>query len=348
MKVILDCRLVSSNPTGISRFSTHYANFIINYYGSNNVIIITNGDSFPHDCLEYKISLKPFNLLHMFLFGFFIKKIDGDIYISFQYSSFLFKPKKLRVITTVHDLMFYLVPNFFGSKIKSILGKLYYSFIVKRSLEVSDEIFSVSKTTANDISTIYNLNSIVTGEGLFLENYESLYFYKKIGLIKQKYFLYIGNNRPHKNVEILIQAFNEFLKVNLDFKLVLVGHKGESNEYVIYTGYLDDTEIVNLYKNAKAFVFPSVYEGFGLPILEAFSFNCPVIASDISAFREFECDSIKYFSPESTTDLISALSSDIQFSSNSKYREVMVRQGWSSTHCVLNDYFDGLKTSNIT
>lgn len=346
MKIILDCRLISYKPTGISRFSIYYANFIIARYGAENVIIITNGDSFPHDCIEHKISLKPFNLMHYMIFHRFINKLNADLYISFQYSSFFFKPKNLRVITTVHDLMFYQIPNFFGSKMKNIVGKFYYNLIVKRSLKMSDDIFSVSMTTAHDIKKIYNLNSLVTGEGLFLEDSESVSFYKKLGLTKRKYFLYIGNNRPHKNVNTLIGAFNSFREENIDFKLVLVGHQGDSNEDIIYTGYLDDSEIVNLYKNAKAFVFPSFYEGFGLPILEAFSNDCPVIASDIPAFREFECDNVIYFSPKSKENLLLAMNSDLEFTSNFEYHKVMENQGWSSTHRILINYFDGIINLN--
>ena len=93
MNIILDCRLISSKPTGISRFSIHYANFIIARYGAENVIIITNGDSFPHDCIEHNISLKPFNLMHYMIFHRFINKLNADLYISFQYSSFFFNLK---------------------------------------------------------------------------------------------------------------------------------------------------------------------------------------------------------------------------------------------------------------
>jgi len=134
--------------------------------------------------------------------------------------------------------------------------------------------------------------------------------------MKDSYFLYVGNAYPHKNLDVLLRAVRDMN----DVKLVLVGKDDyfykrmkqtdivkSLNGKIIFKTNVSDTELKTLYRNAQAFVFPSLMEGFGLPALEAIANNCPVIVSDIPVFHEILKNSATYFNPYSADDLAEIL-----------------------------------------
>ncbi|MDO9509655.1 MAG: glycosyltransferase family 1 protein [Candidatus Magasanikbacteria bacterium] len=138
--------------------------------------------------------------------------------------------------------------------------------------------------------------------------------------IKKPYLLYVGVAYPHKNLNRLIQAWKIFEKDNNNFNLVLVGKKNyfyenliNSKEYqncknIIFTDFVPDNELSTLYQNAKAYIFPSLYEGFGLPPLEAMQYNIPVISSDTTCLPEILGNSAFYFDPQNEYDIFSKIS----------------------------------------
>lgn len=136
---------------------------------------------------------------------------------------------------------------------------------------------------------------------------------RRSGNHTKPYFIYVGNFYPHKNLERLIDAFSE---VNSDYSLILLGpndgffskriqeyiqHKGSGNIFMNLSP--GNNELAYYYKNAAALIHPSLTEGFGLTLLEASQFTCPVIASDIPVFRETMGDSFISFDPESAEDI---------------------------------------------
>lgn len=125
--------------------------------------------------------------------------------------------------------------------------------------------------------------------------------------MKDDYFLYVGNAYPHKNLETLIKAADL-----AGVKIVYVG----KNDYFykrlgIMPKQVSDAALVDLYRHAKALVFPSLMEGFGLPAIEALRQGCPVIVSDIPIFHEILGVSAIYFNPNDPAELAKILSSDI-------------------------------------
>ena len=128
---------------------------------------------------------------------------------------------------------------------------------------------------------------------------------KGLGILGD-YLLYVGSAYPHKNLEKLIKAFEKVAKKKENIKLVLAGRidffyeqlkKNTNNRNIIFTGELTDEQLSCLYGKAKAYIFPSLLEGFGLPPLEAQSRGCPVISSDSSCLPEILGDSAVYFDP---------------------------------------------------
>jgi glycosyltransferase involved in cell wall biosynthesis len=185
-------------------------------------------------------------------------------------------------------------------------------------------VIAVSKTTKKDLVKLYNVPE---------EKIEVVYngFEKKINIESSNkyrvttdtpYILYVGTLQPRKNINVLIQAFKKFLKNHSDYKLILVGKKGWMYERifkevgdlglqksVIFTGYLPDEDVVGLYKHAYCYVLPSLYEGFGIPLLEAMSHDCPVISSFAASLSEVGGDACIYFDPQNVDGLVDDLES---------------------------------------
>jgi glycosyltransferase involved in cell wall biosynthesis len=123
--------------------------------------------------------------------------------------------------------------------------------------------------------------------------------------LAENYILYVGNFYPHKNLKRLVLAFRKLIReTNADYSLVLVGGNNYSEEdKIIITGYVDDNRLNNLYRRADLYVFPSLYEGFGLPALEAMKRGVAVVSSNASCLPEILGDAAMYFNPHSIDDI---------------------------------------------
>lgn len=182
---------------------------------------------------------------------------------------------------------------------------------------------------------------------------------RKFG-IEKDYILFVGTLQPRKNIVKLIEAFSKIridannyfestrikshsdglgpkIRKNSDLQLVIVGKKGWKYEEilaapekfgvrdkVVFIHSASDEDLPSLYKNAVCFVLPSLYEGFGLPVLEAMKYGCPVLTSNVSSLPEAGGDAAVYFDPNSTEDIAEKIEKVI---SDQKLREEMVKKG---------------------
>jgi len=157
------------------------------------------------------------------------------------------------------------------------------------------------------------------------------------------FLLYVGNAYPHKNLEFLLSVFSALRQKYPRLRLVLVGredyfykrlkdeaerlglwHESVPESPVVFTGYVPDAELEVLYHRAKSYVFPSLYEGFGLPALEAMGKGCPVVSSDRSSLPEILGDAALYFNPEDKEDFFSKLE---RILNDAELREVLTKKG---------------------
>jgi glycosyltransferase involved in cell wall biosynthesis len=219
----------------------------------------------------------------------------------FPYFSVPFLYKKPFVVT-IHDLILHHFPTGEASTLPFpfyYVKLLAYKWLIKQAALRAKKILTVSFATKHEINThlgIKNEKIVVAHEGIddALVNKQ-----KASVVIKGVYFLYVGNAYPHKNLKTLIDAFVIARSGYTDMKLVLVGKndyfyerlqeytkKQNLGSSVMFYGHARDYELRSLYANAKALVLPSKMEGFGLPMLEAMSEGCVVIASDIPVFHE--------------------------------------------------------------
>src|SRR3989344_1739014 len=175
-----------------------------------------------------------------------------------------------------------------------------------------------------------------TGSGLMLSKVEASKLLKEKFGIEKDFILFVGTLQPRKNLERLIEAFSLVKNKNLD--LVIVGKRGWMFEEILeapkkygvsgrvkFLDSVSDEELPNLYRNALCFILPSLYEGFGLPILEAMKYGCPVLASNVSSLPEAGGDAALYFDPENTGDIARSLESIIQ---NSELRKDLIKKGY--------------------
>jgi glycosyltransferase involved in cell wall biosynthesis len=157
-------------------------------------------------------------------------------------------------------------------------------------------------------------------------------------LISENYLLFVGNRKKHKNLKNLILSFNQ-IKDQTNYKLVIAGRKDNNDgkdeveelidklnieNYIIQFTDLSDENLINLYSYAKLFVFPSLYEGFGLPPLEAISCNCPVISSNIPVLQEILGPDIACFDPNSIENISDKL---LFYSNNEENRMNLLKKG---------------------
>ncbi len=219
----------------------------------------------------------------------------------------LFARKKSCVI---HDLKYIEIPNFLESKLKQFVLRL----IMRWSIFYADKLFAVSEYTKSRITKLYGRQDIVvTHEGIpsKVEEVDS-----KFLLPPKKYFLCVSEFRPHKNLIRTIQAFLEANSSD-DFSLVIVGRNIAKLEtkfrtYVkcgtlILHDDIDDKQLGALYQKAYAFLYMSLYEGFGLPILEAQKFGVPVLTANSSSTKEVAGSSCLLADPENTADISKAI-----------------------------------------
>jgi len=141
------------------------------------------------------------------------------------------------------------------------------------------------------------------------------------------YLLYVGNIYPHKNTERMISAFKKLIRQNnSDYQLVIVGgDNADSTKEVIFTGFVDDDKLDDLYKNATLYVFPSLYEGFGLSPLEAMARGVVTTSSNASCLPEILGDGVLYFNPSDIDDIAEKISK-VLFDEN--LRNTLIKRGF--------------------
>jgi glycosyltransferase involved in cell wall biosynthesis len=261
--------------------------------------------------------------------------------------------KKFQIIT-IHD-----VSVFEFKKAYSLFFRLWYVFLFKWLVRFSTQIVTVSNYSKSEIVRHLKIDPVkikVIYEGAehILNLSPELNILDKYELKKRAYFLTIGSINPNKNLSAVISAID--LMKSDKISLVIAGginlkifKKTEINlsARVIYLGYVNDNEIRALYQNSLCFIYPSFYEGFGLPPLEAMACGCPVIVSNTSSLPEICGDSAIYCDPYDRQDLADKMNLMIN---DNKIREDLIRKGltriskftWESTAVKISSLIDDL------
>lgn len=305
MKVIIDGRSISKKTTGISRYCFELIKGYVKEYGFDNVTVILKEalDDFKFNYIICEFNR--YSVLGTLKFTYFLSKIEYDIYHSGDMTGVFWAKKKSKHICTVHDLMFLTVPNFYGNKSWKAYLRIKKNILLTHFvLSSCDQIISVSNKTNTDLKKLLGFDSIILREGINQISNKTEYISDRISKIKNdSYFLYVGLAYPHKNIDFMIDSFANSIT---DKKLIICGknHNIRKVKNLEYLGFVNDAELSYLFTNSSAFIFPSLYEGFGLPILEALSFGCKVFSSNAGSLSEFSPDLINYFNPQNQNELI--------------------------------------------
>ncbi len=226
---------------------------------------------------------------------------------------------KAKTVLTIHDLIPLKLP------FTTLDDKSYFYNLVKKSINNADVILSVSNFTKNCIIDTFDVDdekihvtyqSIDTSSSFKKSKKSMKKFLKSVQLEQENYVLFVGNIEPKKNLPTLVKAFSTLKLKSKGMKLAIVGSKAwmSEGELAVLTKYLkpdqyeileyvSESNLITLYKHASCLVFPSIYEGFGLPVLEAMYYKCPVICSNASSIPEVAGGAALYFSPLNEQDL---------------------------------------------
>ena len=234
-------------------------------------------------------------------------------------------------VTTIHDV--YHLAHF--SEL-SLPQKLYSKLFYNSALRLSDQVITITEFSRAEIQRFCRvkrgrLNVILNGVSQL---------FQRAPQPAKDYLLVVGNIKPHKNLYRLLLAYE---KANPKEELVIVGEREgfltqdkrifallEKNqalkERVRFTGYLSDGELPPLYSSAKAFLFPSLYEGFGAPPLEAMACGCPVVASNAASIPEVCSDAAEYVDPYDVDSIASGITRVLN---DDKRREELIEKGFA-------------------
>ncbi len=212
-----------------------------------------------------------------------------DLYHSSDWIQIRSKAKK---VTTIHDMAPFLFPSEHTTDIVAV-----HSRRMKIVLQECDHFICVSNNTAKDLVRLFGVPK--SRISVIYEALPSKFKTKPSEIMESDYLLTMGSNQPRKNVDRLISAFvTHKSRLKLPSKLIIVGMHGDSDTSdVVFKGFVPDSELVGLMKNARAFVYPSIYEGFGLPVLGAFFLRTPVATSNTSCLPEIAGNAASFFDP---------------------------------------------------
>lgn len=239
-----------------------------------------------------------------------------DVFWSPHFNVPILPIKASKRLVTIHD-SYHLVYGKHLSFFERFYAKIFYN----AALTLSNQVITVSEFSKDELlhktSNRYRrkINVIYNGVTSFNSNKQKL-------VNQNPYFLFVGNVKPHKNLKNAILAFKLFYESNshLNFDFKVVGQKGGFinsdkeidaliledsilTKRIVFTGFVSDEELKKVYENAYCLVFPSLYEGFGLPPLEAMTANTPSIVSKKASMPELYGNAVLYFNPEDVTSI---------------------------------------------
>jgi len=248
-----------------------------------------------------------------------------------------------RVISIVHDL----TPFKYGETMAKDAMRTW-RLLIRHAIRTNGLILYDSRTVMEEVKNLFHRrkNSVAIPLGVDIAERADNSILEKFNLEKDSFFLSVSTLEPRKNLKYLLKAFAQMEKSS-NLKLVLTGGSGwkledaigtvaqDLEKNVVFTGYVSDEELKALYQNANCFVSSSVYEGFGLPVVEALRNDLPVLISDIPVYREITDNKAVYFGLENPENLKKCLEQAIATDMRSteqfaQLKEFTVRYTWDN------------------
>lgn len=317
-KIAVDARPLSIPTTGIGRYTRAVLERLLDsqhqWYLYSHQPLLGEFESLPSvtvRCGSVRMASLG-SLYSQVVFPFWAKRDNVDLFWSPRHHLPLCMGSSTLKVVTIHDLVWKAFP-----KTMSRLGRQIERILMPPSLQTADAVIAVSGSTAREVE-----NSFPVAAGKVHTIYEAP-FLASLNAHDDKgdYFLFVGTFEPRKNLARLLGAYGLYRSiVSEPLPLKVCGGKGWGvpeleeliekeglRELVEVLGYVEDDQLSGLYRKARALLIPSLYEGFGLPIVEAFSQGTPVITSNRGAMEEVAGDGGLLVDPENIEDMASAL-----------------------------------------
>jgi len=363
--------LLDANYTGVNEYTVVLIKKILNDYPRQKIVIFLN--SFKSKNIQKRLlwlrKYKNVRVKHYYFPNKFLNfalwflnypKIDKmlggvDIFIA-PNVSFLAISKNVKFILTIHDLSFERFKETFSYK------RRFWHFIInpRKLCQRADEIWTVSNSTKWDLESLYKISPdkikvkpIVKKVDLSVQGKNKRSKLKNIQKkynLPEKFILYLGTIEPRKNIIKLVQAFEylkENKKIDKKYKLVVAGQLGwnyddiinyinQSNlkEDIFLTNFIDEKDKKYIYQLATVFVYPSLFEGFGIPVLEAMLNGTPVITSNNSSIPEVVGKAGMMIDPDRVVDLIDTMELMIN---DEKIREYYIKEGFKQSKKIIDN-----------
>ena len=307
MRILFDGKYLAGQKTGLGFYSYN----VLKNFRSKRILIIS---PYKLDNQNFNFDYKFFFKKKFFLSGLIYDEIILPFYI-LRYKKFInvsgklpvlsfFFSKSVLVNSVVYDFNYKYNKSFFPNYWTYILRYIGQSLSIKKS----KKLLCISKNTSVDLRRFYNKWGVYYKTGPTIKNL------KKKNRIVEKTMLFVGTLEQRKNIEMLINYFN---KID-GYKLNIVGKKGwsyktiidkiNSNNNIIYHNYVSDSKLIELYETSEIFVYPSIYEGFGLPLADAMNFEMSIIALDTDINREvLEINASYFLNFEEFKDCLSSI-----------------------------------------
>jgi glycosyltransferase involved in cell wall biosynthesis len=268
--------------------------------------------------------------LNKYYCEYLLSKHQFDIFHPTYYDPYFIDKLKKPLVITIHDMTYERLPEYFWAKDPLTFHK-------RLNIERADKIIAISETTKRDLLKYNNVDEKkieVVYHGIDLT---APFNTTTVTNLPENYLLFVGDRSGYKNFYLFLNAFKKINDKFPEIKLVVTGGGKldiAETEYIKMLGLneqishknVSDTELNYVYANALAFVYPSLHEGFGLPILESFTASCPMLLSDTECFREIAEDAAIYFDSKSLNDLVNKLDNII---SDGALRHDLINKGLS-------------------
>ncbi|MBL7204396.1 MAG: glycosyltransferase family 4 protein [Desulfobacteraceae bacterium] len=343
MKIGVDARPLSYQLTGIGVYLKHLLDEIQKIDHQNDYYLISNGP-IDYDLNNPRWSKVAGRLNRKLLSTLWMQvnvpiiaaKMNFDLFWGSRHHLPLLLSPGIKTVVTVHDVVNRLYPG-----TMALPNLLVERSLMKLSLKRAGAIIADSRSTAADIKNKLGINTnkidtIHLGTPVFPR--EPKRDLEQRNSIPSKYFLFVGSLDPRKNFERIFKAFERLKPLSQGLHLVIVGGEGWKNKkflkmirthplktHIHITGYLLRDRLVSYYENAICLMFPSLYEGFGLPILEGMSCGTPVITSDTSSMPEIAGDAALLVDPYDIGAIADAMNSLMR---DNQLRERLIIRGF--------------------
>lgn len=329
--IVINARFLTQPTTGVQRFAIEISKILKQKLKDEVCFVTCPGVIHKNLAKELDAITIGINKSHLWeqvdLYLYLLKK-GKPLLVSFGYTGPLFYKNQ---IVSIHDVAFKLYKSSFSKSFTFM-----YNFLVPKIGKRCLHVFTVSYTAKDELCRELNLQPhkisvIYNGISKIFKTT------KKVELknLSKPYILTVSSHHPRKNYKRLIQAFKKLNDKSIDLYVVgnIIKHFSYENDYeqvenIKYLTNVSDEELLVYYQNAELFVFPSLYEGFGIPVIEAMSQNLPCVISDIPVFREIGDDTVIYVNPKSINSISNGIKKSLESSKHNNQHPKLKKFNW--------------------